>query len=186
MPVGEARVSYQGPCQKVRGLEQFNRRVWSLTPIFCRYGKNRHVPAQPKVTMVCSLRSGVGSPSEKAFNLADVFKRHMMSVHVVEQSRAVAGNSYQHVQPARRPESHRCPRIQAQASTMGLPSSGASQSIEGTICTSVTLSRRAPSGFRPDDSLRPPLLGVDKVVRVRLRCQWLVYQVTLSGQRAVT
>jgi hypothetical protein len=36
--------------------------------------------------MVCGFCPGSGSPSEKTFNRADVFKRHLMSVHNVEQT----------------------------------------------------------------------------------------------------
>jgi len=36
--------------------------------------------------MVCGFCPGSGLPSEKTFNRADVFKRHLMSVHNVEQT----------------------------------------------------------------------------------------------------
>ena len=36
--------------------------------------------------MVCGFCPGSGSPSEKSFNRADVFKRHLTSVHGVEQT----------------------------------------------------------------------------------------------------
>jgi hypothetical protein len=39
-----------------------------------------------KGTMVCGFCPGSGSADEKSFNRADVFKRHLTSVHGVEQS----------------------------------------------------------------------------------------------------
>jgi hypothetical protein len=36
--------------------------------------------------MVCGFCPGSGSPAEKSFNRADVFKRHLTSVHGVEQT----------------------------------------------------------------------------------------------------
>ncbi|KAJ5664641.1 hypothetical protein N7462_011454 [Penicillium macrosclerotiorum] len=40
----------------------------------------------PIGTMVCGFCPGSGSPAEKSFNRADVFKRHLTSVHGVEQT----------------------------------------------------------------------------------------------------
>jgi hypothetical protein len=39
-----------------------------------------------KGTMVCGFCPGSGSSAEKSFNRADVFKRHLTSVHGVEQT----------------------------------------------------------------------------------------------------
>ncbi|KAL9130962.1 MAG: hypothetical protein Q9217_001008, partial [Psora testacea] len=51
-----------------------------------KYDKNRHTLTHYKGTMVCGFCPGSGSSSEKSFNRADVFKRHLTSVHGVEQS----------------------------------------------------------------------------------------------------
>ncbi|PYH94769.1 C2H2 finger domain protein [Aspergillus ellipticus CBS 707.79] len=51
-----------------------------------KYDKNRHTLTHYKGTMVCGFCPGSGSPAEKSFNRADVFKRHLTSVHGVEQS----------------------------------------------------------------------------------------------------
>ena len=51
-----------------------------------KYDKNRHTLTHYKGTMVCGFCPGSGTPSEKSFNRADVFKRHLCSVHNVEQA----------------------------------------------------------------------------------------------------
>ncbi|OJJ46080.1 hypothetical protein ASPZODRAFT_133061 [Penicilliopsis zonata CBS 506.65] len=51
-----------------------------------KYDKNRHTLTHYKGTMVCGFCPGSGSPAEKSFNRADVFKRHLFSVHSVEQT----------------------------------------------------------------------------------------------------
>ncbi|KAI9821544.1 MAG: hypothetical protein M1826_000621 [Phylliscum demangeonii] len=51
-----------------------------------KYDKNRHTLTHYKGTMVCSFCPGSGSVAEKSFNRADVFKRHLMAVHHVEQT----------------------------------------------------------------------------------------------------
>ena len=51
-----------------------------------KYDKNRHTLTHYKGTMVCGFCPGSGSPSEKSFNRADVFKRHLTSQHGVEQT----------------------------------------------------------------------------------------------------
>src|SRR6266516_935480 len=51
-----------------------------------KYDKNRHTLAHYKGTMVCDFCPGSASVAEKSFNRADVFKRHLTSVHGVEQS----------------------------------------------------------------------------------------------------
>jgi hypothetical protein len=51
-----------------------------------KYDKNRHTLTHYKGTMVCGFCPGSGSAAEKSFNRADVFKRHLTSVHAVEQS----------------------------------------------------------------------------------------------------
>lgn len=51
-----------------------------------KYDKNRHTLTHYKGTMVCGFCPGSGSAVEKSFNRADVFKRHLTSVHGVEQN----------------------------------------------------------------------------------------------------
>lgn len=51
-----------------------------------KYDKNRHTLTHYKGTMVCGFCPGTGSAAEKSFNRADVFKRHLTSVHGVEQT----------------------------------------------------------------------------------------------------
>lgn len=51
-----------------------------------KYDKNRHTLTHYKGDMVCGFCPGSGSSHEKSFNRADVFKRHLTSVHAVEQS----------------------------------------------------------------------------------------------------
>ena len=50
------------------------------------HDKSRHTLTHYKGTMTCSFCPGLGSAVEKSFNRADVFKRHLMSVHGVEQT----------------------------------------------------------------------------------------------------
>lgn len=51
-----------------------------------KYDKNRHTLTHYKGTMVCGFCPGSGSAAEKSFNRCDVFKRHLTSVHAVEQT----------------------------------------------------------------------------------------------------
>ena len=51
-----------------------------------KYDKNRHTLTHYKGTMICGFCPGPGSSAEKSFNRADVFKRHLTSVHGVEQN----------------------------------------------------------------------------------------------------
>lgn len=51
-----------------------------------KYDKNRHALTHYKGTMVCPFCPGSGTAYEKAFNRADVFKRHLTAVHNVEQT----------------------------------------------------------------------------------------------------
>lgn len=51
-----------------------------------KYDRNRHTLTHYKGTMVCGFCPGSGSAIEKSFNRADVFKRHLTSVHGVEQA----------------------------------------------------------------------------------------------------
>ncbi|KAF4554247.1 Hypothetical protein D9617_5g071240 [Elsinoe fawcettii] len=51
-----------------------------------KYDKNRHTLTHYKGTMVCDFCPGSGSSTEKSFNRTDVFKRHLQSVHNVEQT----------------------------------------------------------------------------------------------------
>ncbi|KAJ5961323.1 Zinc finger C2H2 [Penicillium vulpinum] len=49
------------------------------------YDRKRHVLIHYKGIMVCDLCLGSGKPKERSFYRADVFKRHLVSVHGVEQ-----------------------------------------------------------------------------------------------------
>ena len=60
---------------------EYNRKGFSR-----KYDKNRHTLTHYKGTMVCGFCPGSGSSAEKSFNRADVFKRHLTSVHGVEQN----------------------------------------------------------------------------------------------------
>ncbi|CAM1507302.1 Fc.00g069430.m01.CDS01 [Cosmosporella sp. VM-42] len=51
-----------------------------------KYDKNRHALTHYKGTMVCPFCPGPGTPFEKTFNRADVFKRHLTAVHNVDQT----------------------------------------------------------------------------------------------------
>ncbi|KAL7273576.1 hypothetical protein RUND412_003553 [Rhizina undulata] len=51
-----------------------------------KYDCQRHTLTHYKGTMVCGFCPGSGSAVEKSFNRADVFKRHLMAVHNVEQT----------------------------------------------------------------------------------------------------
>lgn len=51
-----------------------------------KYDKNRHALTHYRGTMACPFCPGAGTPFEKAFNRADVFKRHLTSSHNVEQT----------------------------------------------------------------------------------------------------
>jgi len=51
-----------------------------------KYDCQRHTLTHYKGTMVCGFCPGSGSAAEKSFNRADVFKRHIASVHNAEQS----------------------------------------------------------------------------------------------------
>ncbi|TVY76035.1 hypothetical protein LSUE1_G007787 [Lachnellula suecica] len=50
-----------------------------------KYDKIRHALTHYKGTMVCGFCPGSGTSAEKVFNRTDVFKRHLTSVHAVEQ-----------------------------------------------------------------------------------------------------
>ncbi|KAK4231041.1 hypothetical protein QBC38DRAFT_355541 [Podospora fimiseda] len=51
-----------------------------------KYDKNRHALTHYKGTMICPFCPNAGTDFEKAFNRADVFKRHLTTVHNVEQT----------------------------------------------------------------------------------------------------
>jgi hypothetical protein len=50
-----------------------------------KYDKNRHTLVHYKGAMMCGFCPGSDSSVQKSFNRADVFKRHLISVHVVKQ-----------------------------------------------------------------------------------------------------
>ncbi|KAG5926211.1 hypothetical protein E4U53_003122, partial [Claviceps sorghi] len=51
-----------------------------------KYDKNRHALTHYRGTMVCPFCPGIGSPYEKVFARADVFKRHLATAHNVDQT----------------------------------------------------------------------------------------------------
>ena len=51
-----------------------------------KYDKQRHTMTHYKGIMVCDYCPGSGSSTEKSFNRADVFKRHLTAVHGAEQT----------------------------------------------------------------------------------------------------
>lgn len=51
-----------------------------------KYDKNRHALTHYRGTMVCPFCPGAGSPYEKVFGRADVFKRHLATAHNVDQT----------------------------------------------------------------------------------------------------
>ncbi|KAG6026851.1 hypothetical protein E4U41_001153 [Claviceps citrina] len=51
-----------------------------------KYDKNRHALTHYRGTMVCPFCPGAGSPYEKLFGRADVFKRHLATAHNVDQT----------------------------------------------------------------------------------------------------
>ncbi|KAK0383290.1 hypothetical protein NLU13_9203 [Sarocladium strictum] len=51
-----------------------------------KYDKNRHALTHYKGTMLCPFCPGLGTSHERLFNRADVFKRHLASLHQVDQS----------------------------------------------------------------------------------------------------
>ncbi|EPE24508.1 C2H2 and C2HC zinc finger [Glarea lozoyensis ATCC 20868] len=51
-----------------------------------KYDKNRHALTHYRGTMTCPFCAGSGTPIEKTFTRADVFKRHLTGVHGVEQT----------------------------------------------------------------------------------------------------
>ncbi|PYH91047.1 hypothetical protein BO71DRAFT_443436 [Aspergillus ellipticus CBS 707.79] len=51
-----------------------------------KYDQRRHTLTHYSGTKVCGFCPGSGSPDEKSFNRADLFKRHLTSTHGVEQT----------------------------------------------------------------------------------------------------
>ncbi|KAH8177553.1 zinc finger protein [Sarocladium implicatum] len=51
-----------------------------------KYDKNRHALTHYKGTMICPFCPGPGTLHERSFNRADTFKRHLASLHQVDQS----------------------------------------------------------------------------------------------------
>ncbi|KPM38118.1 hypothetical protein AK830_g8436 [Neonectria ditissima] len=51
-----------------------------------KYDKNRHALTHYRGSMTCPFCPGVGTAFEKAFNRADVFKRHLTAAHHVDQA----------------------------------------------------------------------------------------------------
>lgn len=51
-----------------------------------KYDKNRHTLTHYRGTMVCGFCPGAGTTAETSFDRADAFKKHLISVHKVEQT----------------------------------------------------------------------------------------------------
>ncbi|TVY35736.1 Transcriptional regulator [Lachnellula subtilissima] len=51
-----------------------------------KYDKNRHTLSHYRGVVVCPFCTGVDTPTEKTFSRADVLKRHLTSVHRVDQT----------------------------------------------------------------------------------------------------
>lgn len=51
-----------------------------------KYDKNRHALTHYRGTMICPFCPGPGTPYEKVFGRADVFKRHLATAHNVDQT----------------------------------------------------------------------------------------------------
>ncbi|KOS21146.1 Zinc finger protein RME1 [Escovopsis weberi] len=51
-----------------------------------KYDKNRHALTHYRGTMICPFCPGANTPYAKAFNRADVFKRHLAATHQIEQT----------------------------------------------------------------------------------------------------
>ena len=62
-----------------------------------KYDKDRHLLTHYKGKLVCDFCPGSGSEAEKSFNRADVFKRHLTSVHGVEQTPPSVRRHYKHL-----------------------------------------------------------------------------------------
>jgi len=79
---------------KAHVLTHQAQRPFKCSVVSCEKGfarrsdRNRHASTHYKGTMVCGLCPGLGTAVEKSFNRVDVFKRHLVSVHRVEQSRS--------------------------------------------------------------------------------------------------
>lgn len=56
-----------------------------------KYDRNRHlITTHYKATVVCGFCPGEGSASETSFNRVDIFKRHLVSTHKVDQNTSAA------------------------------------------------------------------------------------------------
>lgn len=113
-----------------------------------KYDRNKHTIAHYKGTMVCGFCPGSGSAAEKAFNRADVFKRHLTAVHGVEQT----------------PPSSRRSTISGAISTLGSANSLTGYAPDATgICStcSVTFSNAQDFYEHLDDCLLLSVLQED-------------------------
>ncbi|KAK0127303.1 hypothetical protein ONS96_006852 [Cadophora gregata f. sp. sojae] len=59
-----------------------------------KYDKDCHILTHYKGTMVCGFCPCSGSTAEKAFNRADVFKRHLVAIHGVDSTLPRSRNAY--------------------------------------------------------------------------------------------
>jgi hypothetical protein len=84
-----------------------------------KYDKNRHTLTHYKGTMVCGFCPGSGSAAEKSFNRADVFKRHLTSVHNVEQTAPNSRKKMNSTMPLGKRPSGYAPDATGKCSTCG-------------------------------------------------------------------
>jgi hypothetical protein len=61
-----------------------------------KYDKDRHISTHYKGNLICGFCPGSGTAAEKIFYRADVFKRHLTSVHGVERTHSNASRRLDH------------------------------------------------------------------------------------------
>jgi len=120
-----------------------------------KYDKNRHALTHYKGTMICPFCSSSGTRTEKTFNRADVFKRHLTAVHNVEQP-----------PPNRRKSSaaHVRPSASSTASSIAGPgfAAAAGRSTLGHAARTSPSTSFATSGNGPGALLSPTSAGRSK------------------------
>jgi ankyrin repeat protein len=116
------------------------------------YDQRRHTLNHYKGTMVCSFCPGSGSPKEKIFNRADVFKRHLTSCHGTQQLSKDERHGTTPINKGRQFEASKSPGICPVCVTF----SGTAQDLHDhlDLCVSSTLaSLSEPTRISPGESL---------------------------------
>ncbi|KAM0285027.1 hypothetical protein ACHAQH_001718 [Verticillium albo-atrum] len=129
-----------------------------------KYDKNRHALTHYKGTMICPFCPGIGSAYEKAFNRADVFKRHLTSVHNVEQT---PPNSRKFVASGPGPgaavgEGARCSICQAQFTTAQEFYEHLDDCVLNVIVPATTRSTPRGSSFAESAAVMPEEMDLEK------------------------